>query len=80
MDCPRTRFPAGSDLFTGQPRGTKKNDLLVWKGALGEELADALLRQRAEDDRAGDAARIVTRHAPHFRLFSGTLEVVELTA
>ena len=30
--------------------------------------------------RAGGATRIVTRNAPHFRLFSGTLEVVELTA
>ncbi len=28
--------------------------------------------------RKGGAVRIVTRNAPHFRLFSGTLEVVEL--
>ena len=30
----------------------QKNGLLVWQGDVGEEPADALLRQRAEDDRA----------------------------
>ena len=30
--------------------------------------------------RAGNAGRIVTRNAPHFRLFAGTIEVVGLTA
>ena len=32
----------------------QKNGLWVWKGDLGEEPADALLRQRAEDDRAAE--------------------------
>lgn len=30
--------------------------------------------------RAENAGRIVTRNAPHFRLFAGSVEVVELTA
>jgi len=30
----------------------EKNGLLVWKGGLGEEPVDALMRHRKEDDRA----------------------------
>ena len=64
--CAHSKFKAAADAAPAE---------VSRQGLAGAIVYDAVHCFAARKE---GAARIVTRNGPHFRLFSGTLEVVEL--